>query len=194
MKRILIIIAALAAVTLAACSHSANAQQQEQLQQQQDLSSLLADQPLPHFNYSQERQTLIDLQEVAASNTPTTSFFFNLGSPDPIFTCPSVGLGVPDSASLSNPQEIAPVSGKYGGGTQVIEQMEPYGIYVPGSSTGTLVLCVGPHGGLYAHRWEGYVDTVTGAATWDLKTHTEKLLGAPTFTFKQVKDPHAPRK
>jgi hypothetical protein len=175
------------ALGLAACSHAPNAQQSEQNQQTQDLQSLEQSQPLPHFSYSQERQALIVAESAAAAGTQTTSFFFNQGVQDPVSTCPSIGMGVPDSASLSNPQQIAPVSGKYGGGTQVIGQEDPDGVYVPESSSGTWVNCVNAQGQEYLIRWEGFVYTVTGPATWDNTTHSVKLVGAPTMKISTKK-------
>lgn len=184
---VLALIVPAAAIALTACSHGPNAQQQEQNQQSQDLQSLEQSQPLPHFNYSQERQALIVAESAAAQGTQTTSFFFNQGVQDPVSQCPSIGMGVPDSASLSNPQQIAPVSGKFGGGTQVIGQEDPDGVYVPESSTGTWANCVDSQGREYLVRWEGFVYTVTGPATWDTSTHSVKLVGAPTMHISTKK-------
>ena len=93
--------AAAVALTLAACTNSApNAQQLEQQQQQQDTQALVNNQPIPHFNYSQERAALIAAEQISADGTQTTSFFFNQGVRDPIFVCPSIGEGIPDSAQL----------------------------------------------------------------------------------------------
>jgi hypothetical protein len=183
-KRIpfIIVTAAAAAVTLAACSHPSA----EQLQQQQDTNTLVNNQPLPHFNYSQERQALIEAEKAAADGTQTTTFFFNQGVTDPIFTCPSIGLGIPDSASLSNPLQPTNPGGN---GNIAIGQMDPFGIYVPTSSAGTYVICVNAQGQEYLVRWEGFVQTVTAPAVWDMKTHTEKLIGAPTQVINTKKAP-----
>src|SRR5260221_9885671 len=110
--------AAVVALTLAACTNSPpNAQQVEQQQQQQDTAALVNNQPIPHFSYSQERAALIAAEAISANGTQTTSFFFNQGVRDPIFVCPSVGEGIPDSAQLSNPSQIVGVSSAFGGGS-----------------------------------------------------------------------------
>jgi hypothetical protein len=171
-------------VALAGCSHAPNTQQKEQNAQTGDTSSLITNQPLPHYNFSQIRQTAIDIENIEAQGTQTTSFFFNQGVQDPIFVCPSLGLPVPNTAQLSNPQQIAPVSGNYGGGTQVIGQMDPNGIYAPSSSSGTAVICVNASGQPYVKYWEGFVDAVTAPATWDYTHHVEKVTGAPTYSVK----------
>lgn len=170
-------------LTLAACSHGQNAQQIEQQQQTQDTQALENAQPIPHYAYSQERAALITAQNIAANGTQTMSFFFNLGNPDPVFSCPSIGLGVPDSASLSNPEQIAPISGKYGGGATTLPQMDPYGIYVPQASSGTYVDCVNHSGQEYLVRWEGNVLTVTANATWNYGKH-QLVEGAPTVKIQ----------
>lgn len=172
--------AALAVFALAACTHAPNAQQQEQAQQQADTRSLINNQPLPHYNFSQIRQTLIDAQDISATGTQTTSFFFQLGLQDPVFSCPSIGMPVPNTAQLSNPEQIAPVPGNWGGGSTNLPQMDPNGIYAPAASQGTYVICVNSSGAKYLQYWEGDVMTVTSAATWDRGTHTLNVTGAPT--------------
>lgn len=176
-----VIVAAVTGLSAAACTNSGpSAQQIEQAAQQADTQSLVNGQPIPHFGYSQIRQTAIDAETIAAQGSQTTSFFFQMGSPDPVFSCPSLGLPVPVTAQLSNPEQIVGVSSQYGGGSTDLPQMDPDGIYAPPSSSGTYVICVGSSGGKYLQYWEGDVMTVTSAATWDRATHTLKVTGAPT--------------
>ena len=189
MKKITaVIIAAILALAVAACTHAPNVQQQEQAAQQADTQSLENNQPIPHYNWSQYRQTLIDAENIAAQGTQTTSFFFNQGVRDPIFSCPSLGLPIPVTSQLSNPSQIAPVSGKYGGGSQVIEQMDPFGAYTAPDATGTYVICVNASCKPYLFPWEGYVGSVTAPATWDYTTHTLKVTGAPTSVIHTSKN------
>lgn len=173
-----------AAIVLTGCSHGPSVQQREQQQQTQDTQSLDNNQPLPHYNWSMERQILIDAENASAFGTQSTSFFFVQGVRDPVFVCPSLGLGVPDTAQISNPEQIAPISGKWGGGATTLPEEDPYGIYTPPTSEGTFVVCVGSNGKPYLHRAEEYIDTVLGAARWDYNTHTEVLTGAPTYSVK----------
>jgi hypothetical protein len=184
-KIILSVIAALAlALAVGGCSHGTSAQQQEQNEQQQDTSSLINDQPIPHFDWSQIRQTAIDAETIAADGTQTTSFFFQLGDPDPVFVCPSVGVPVANTAQLSNPDQIVGVSSKYGGGSTDLPQMDPYGVYTPNASSGTYVICVNSAGQKYLQYWEGDVMSVTAAASWDSATHSVQVIGAPTYQPK----------
>jgi hypothetical protein len=176
----IIVAAAALGLSVTACTHGATAQQAEQAQQQADTSSLINDQPIPHFNYSQIRQTLIDAETISADGTQTTSFFFQMGDPDPVFTCPSLGMPVADTAQLSNPEQVVGVSSTIGGGSTDLPQMDPNGIYSPSVSSGTYVICVNSSGQKYLQYWEGDVMTVTSAATWDSTTHTIDVTGAPT--------------
>jgi hypothetical protein len=186
-RKLIIAGSALAAlVTIAGCTHSGTSggQAQENKQQQQDTKTLVNNQPIPHFNFSQYRQTLIDAESIAANGTQTTSFFFNLGARDPIFTCPSLGMPVPNTAQLSNPNQVVSGGNSQGYGLATIGQMDPYGAYTPSSSTGTYVICVNASGKPYLNYWEGFVQTVTAAATWDYAHHTLKVTGAPTYVVK----------
>ena len=175
--------AALIGLSVAACTSSGSApsgQQQENHQQAQDTNSLENNQPIPHFNYSQIRQTLIDAETISSDGTQTTSFFFQMGDPDPVFSCPSLGMPVANTAQLSNPQQVVNDGYPTGGAAVTVGQMDPDGIYAPSSSTGTYVICVNSSGAKYLEYWEGDVMTVTSGATWDSTTHTVKVLGAPT--------------
>lgn len=169
--------AGILAASLAACSGGNPGQAQENRQQQQDTTSLEASQPIPHFNYSQIRQTSIDAETVAADGTQTTSFFFQMGDQDPVFSCPSIGMPVPNTAQLSNPEQVI---GTGNSNAVTTPQMDPYGIYAPSASSGTYVICVNGSGAKYLEYWEGDVMTVTAGAEWDASTHSLKVTGAPT--------------
>lgn len=176
-------LAALLTVSVAACTsgaHVPSGQAQENAQQTQDTNSLLASQPIPHFNYSQIRQTLIDAETIAANGTQTTSFFFQQGNQDPVFSCPSLGEPVANTAQLSNPQQVVNDSYPSGGAAVTVGQMDPYGVYAPSASTGTYVICLNSSGKPYLQYWEGDVMTVSAAAEWDQATHSVKVTGAPT--------------
>ncbi len=185
-RKILAVAAAgVIAFAIGACSgHGQTGLQKEHAQQAQDFQSLVNNQPLPHVSWSQERQILIDAETAAANGTQSTSFFFVQGVRDPIFVCPSEGLGVPDTAQLSNPTQIAPISGKYGGGATVLDQADPFGVYSPPNSMGTYVICIGANGKPYLHRGEEFVHTILAPAHWDYVNHTIVVTGAPSYTVK----------
>jgi hypothetical protein len=104
-----------------------------------------------------------------------------MGDQNPVFSCPSLGMPVANTAELSNPDQAEwNTAGSSGVASAVIGQMDPSGIYTPSSSTGTYVICVNSAGKPYLQYWEGDVMTVTSAATWDSATHQLKVIGAPT--------------
>ena len=177
-KKIAVPIAGIAVAVgaLAGCNGNSG-QATENQQQRQDTNSLVNNQPIPHFNYSQIRQTLIDAETIAANGTQSTSFFFQMGNQDPVFSCPSLGMPVANTAQLSNPQQIAGSNG-----SAAISQMDPYGVYAPSASTGTYVICVNGSGTKYLEYWEGDVMTIASGATWNAATHSLKVTGAPTAT------------
>lgn len=160
----------------------ASANNKETQAQSQDSYNLINNQPVPVYKYSQMRATEIDVQDIQANGEDTTSFFFNQGVANPIMSCVSRGMPVPASAQLTNPSQIRWNSGGSGGSYGVagvtISQMDPTGVYT-GDTTGTNVLCINSKGQEYIQYWEGFVDAVSGPATWNSTTHQIQLLGAP---------------
>lgn len=156
--------------------------------QTRDDNNLNTNQPVPVYKYSQMRETLINVEDIQANGENTTSFFFNQGIQNPIQTCSSIGMPVASDTELTNPQkqEIQPDGGGYqqNNGDNVLAQADPTGVY-SGQSTGTNVLCVNAQGQEYIDYWEGYVQTISGSATWNNATHTIQLLGTPD-KLKQV--------
>jgi hypothetical protein len=167
---------------VAACTNSGNnGNNTEHQQQLNDTTTLENNQPLPHFNYSQARQNMIDIETAEANNVQTTSFFVNLGVADPIGSCPSIGFGIPDSASLSNPDQVV---GAPNSQAAVIGQQDPPGLYAPASSMGTFVICLTATGQPYINRIESTVNTYGGPAGWNYTKHEAELVGAPTAAAK----------
>lgn len=176
-KALSIVAAALVAALvflLSACGGS-NGDSVESKQQKQDTTSLVNNQPIPHFNYSQERQNMIDIEIAEAATVETTTFVTHEGNQDPIFSCPSIGFGIPDTASLSNPVQAGGAHGD-----TPLGQMDPPGVYVPPNSAGTFLICLYSSGQPYINRIEDLTDTAGGPAVWDYAKHRFQLVGAPT--------------
>ena len=178
--------AAALALSVAACHGQSSGQVAENKAQQSDEASLINDQPVPHFNYSQIRQTLIDAETISANGTQTTSFFFQMGDPDPVFSCPSIGMPVANTAELSNPQQVVTQDNQGNGitGSATIGQMDPDGVYAPAASSGTYVICVNSSGADYLMYWEGDVMTAAAGAEWDTASRSIKVIGAPTAAIR----------
>jgi len=182
--------AILVALCLAGCaSTTPGAIAADQTASNNQLGQYQKSQPIPAFNYSQLRATLISIETAEAKSTQTTSFFYNMGSNVPILSCPSIGFPVPATDELTNPSQVVGESetDKWGGEQYVsgtVSLIDPTGVY-SGNTTGTYVVCVNSSGEEYAVYWEGFVSAVSGAAV--LKNGQITLVGVPTIKFPQPK-------
>ena len=187
MKRIIGMTAAalLVVVSLTACTsdEAPSANKKDAASSAQILKKAQTAQPVPQFDWSQIRQTLIDAQTAQAESTQTTTFFFNLGVTDPVYTCPSIGFPVSGTSQLTNPWQLTDNGdwNHFNGG--IISQIDPNQIY-SGDTSATFVLCVGDGGKPYLHHSEETVHSVAGPAVWDYTKHIIKITGAPTFKAK----------
>lgn len=144
-------------------------------------------QPTPTFKWSQERETLIDIEIAQANDTQTTTFGFNQGISAPAWSCPSLGVPIASDTQLTNPSSVYddpyPSVQDGNGASDVVPQGDPTGVYT-GASTGTYVLCIAPDGSKYVQYWEGFVDSVTGPAVWNASTGNIQLTGPSTVQVK----------
>jgi hypothetical protein len=134
-----------------------------------------ANQPVPAYDWSQYRQTVIDVETAQVHGVATTTFFFNQGVDNPVKVCPSIGFPVATTSQLTNPDQVIYAAN----GNVTVGQMEPTGVYT-GDSTGTYVVCVSDKGTKYVTYWEGFVYTEGGPARWDREQGLAVLEGAPT--------------
>lgn len=179
LKKIILGVAALAlALTMTACTSGASTSS-DQKRSGQTLRALDKSQPVPVFNYSQIRQTLIDAETAQADTTQTTTFFFVQGVPNPVFFCPSIGFPVPATWQVTNPTQMQ----HYNGNPYTLDQIDPNGIY-GGATAATYALCVGAGGKVYLHHAEEFAHAVAGPAKWDETLHRIVMTGDPTFTPK----------
>lgn len=169
-----------ALVTVSACSSSDTSVNNDQKATDTQLQKYQANQPVPQADWSQYRQTIIDVEQAQIHGQTTTTFEFNQGVADPVMVCPSIGFPVPSTSQLTNPDQIAWVNGS---ASQTIAQAEANGAYT-GNSTGTYIVCVAPNGTKYVDYWEGFVKTVGGPAHWDTSKKSVVLDGAPTVVAK----------
>lgn len=184
MKKFLIVIAAVLAMSAPVAAIALAPNEVDQNTSTKILKGYQTTQPTPVFTWSQLRQNLIEIETSQAHTTQTTSFFFNQGVANPVMSCPSIGFPIASTDQLSNPQQISFHGGSGGGGNEVIPQVEANGVFT-GDSTGTFVICVNAQGQPYASYWEGFVQTITGPAVWQNGQVT--LTGPPSFTFTKAR-------
>ncbi len=98
-------------------------------------------QPIPFFDYSLQRQALIDIYESQNHDTQTWDVVTSYAGSF-LFQCEAAGWPIPASYQLSNPLQIA---GAYVGSNTwesgVVGQAEPNGVY-SGGTQGTYILCI----------------------------------------------------
>lgn len=123
-------------------------------------SRLVNSQPIPSFDWSQERQTVIDVEGAMATGATTTTAFYLEGI-GLVGWCPSIGAPVPSTYQLSADQQWVDLPGDHTTDQKQVQQGEPTGVYI-GPSTGTWTLCLDNNGKKFAHYWEGYVASDIG--------------------------------
>lgn len=152
-------------------------------------------QPNPFFDRSEYRDILQKAETVQANGLQGTAFFLSMTG-HLIYQCNELGSPVPNTAQLTNPSQpynyYAPggSGGGYSYNTVTIGNMDPNGVYSPNASEGTYVMCQTAAGD-ELNYWEGPVYSVSGPATWDARTQSVRMLGAPT---KIVVPPPAKKK
>lgn len=131
------------ALAITACAASSEREVSRAVERQQAHYTTV--QPIPFFDFSFERDVLIQLYNARNEARQTFSVITSQGTGTIIFTCPSVGDGIAADQQLTNP--LAPFrSGGEGSidiseGT-VIEQAEPNGVFSSKNTDATYILCI----------------------------------------------------
>lgn len=141
-------------------------------------------QPPPAFDWSQVRQTLIDVESAQATGATSTTAFYLEGI-GLIAWCPSIGAPVASTAQLSASKQWVDLPGDHTQDRMEVDQGEPTGVYV-GQSSGTWTLCLDDNGKKFARYWEGYVDTTIGVVSNYPDEKRVRVTGS-TFNFTDHK-------
>jgi hypothetical protein len=163
MNKILTALAALALILgVAACesgSKSEDSREREQEAIGEGFDRVTRSQQVPSFDYSQERQTLIDVLTIRAEGTHGTAYATTMEG-QLIWWCPSVGAPVPSTYQLTNPDQII---GGDGANTeeQVLPLGEPTGVYT-GDSAATWTVCLDDNGTAFGKYEEANVGWTSG--------------------------------
>lgn len=172
----------------AACSNSkeqkksgANASE-EQRRVGDGFQRLSNSQPIPTFDYSQERQTLIDVETARATGATSTTAFY-LEGVGLISWCPSIGAPVASTAQLSASKQWVDLPGDNTRARLEVDQGEPTGIYT-GPSSGTWTLCLDDNGKKFAKYFEGYVDSTIGVVS-SYPVDKRATVSGSTFNFTE---------
>lgn len=120
-------------------NESATEKTRQSVQAQQ--AGFLRAQPIPKFDYSLERDIVIQLYH-ARNNHVATHTVWRGDTSEIEGHCPSIGYPIPFDTSLTNPLQVVRggYSSSYWGAA--VEQAEPNGIFASKNSTATWVRCV----------------------------------------------------
>ncbi|WBU76756.1 hypothetical protein JAVIER_159 [Vibrio phage Javier] len=124
---------------------SANAKEQQQVQRQQRQYAKV--QPVPFFNWSLERDMVIQLYQLR--NLKAATHVVWRGDTSVIEgDCPAIGYGIPYDTSLTNPlgSTDEDIEGYEKTALTTVGQAEPNGVYASTNTSATWVMCVNEQG------------------------------------------------
>lgn len=191
MKRLFGIFAVLiGALTLAACqpSNSTDAKDTAAVQRQQSQYQIA--QPIPAYDYSLERDLLIQLYDARNAEVTTHSVWrSDLGTVEG--DCSSMGYGLPYDTSLTNP--LAPTDANQNGYSQghgaltSVGQPEPNGVFASTNTSATWVFCIGSSGALEPVYVEAKVTVYPGPVDVDYTKNLVVRRGDATVNITPAK-------
>lgn len=185
MKKLSITVATVALFGVSACQTEKATQEkvdQEAVQRQQ--SQYAKGQPVPAFDWSLERDLLIQLYQVRNSEVTTHSVWrsdYGIVEGD----CPSMGYGLPYDTSLTNPLQAVTVQ-TFGEPDPAVTlgQAEPNGVFASTNTSATWVFCLGPTGSLEPVYVESKVTVYPGPVTVDYVKNLVVRRGDATVNIK----------
>jgi hypothetical protein len=149
-----------------------------------------AAQPIPTYDWSLERDLLIQLYNIRNMKALTHSVWrSNYGSIEG--DCASIGFGIPYDTSLTNPLVATDISQggirhDYSGGALAsIEQPEPNGIFASKNTSATWVMCAGETGTIEPVYIETKVTVYPYSVAVDYAENRVTKAGKASVTLKQ---------
>jgi hypothetical protein len=133
-KYLLIMLIVFSSIVVLGCLENSESRDTTTVDQQQ--TQYQAAQPVPHFDWSLERQLAIELYEARNQNVATHTVWrsdYGMIEGD----CPSIGYPLPYDVQLTNPLRVV-----YSSSGAVIEQAEPNGLFSSKSTSATWVRCI----------------------------------------------------
>lgn len=178
MKNLLVLL--LTSLALLGCKEksmsSSDRKDMEAVDRQQD--QYAKGQPIPMFDWSLERERVINLYKIRNQKAATHSVWrSDYGTVEG--DCPSQGYGIPYDTSLTNPlKPLFGYKGSTGVGAVAVEMPEPNGVYSSKNTAATWVLCTGDAGTLEPIYVESKVTVYPGPVRVDYETGRVTRSGA----------------
>lgn len=170
-----------AALALVACNQKPTAEKADSRRVEQQQSQYQIGQPIPAFDWSLERDLVIQLYKLRNQKVATHSVWrsdFGQVEGD----CPSFGYGIPYDTSLTNPLRM---HREYGPVAVAIEQAEPNGVFASKNTAATWVMCLNESGGIEPVYVETKVTVYPGPVKVDYANNQVKRTGAATALIRQ---------
>lgn len=165
-------------VLVVACTQTADTRERDRVQAQQN--QYLNGQPPPYFDFSLQRDLMIQLYRARNTSVTTYSYVQSPYTGKIQFECPSIGYPIPGGTQLTNPEQITygygGSTGSYGYG--VIPQAEPDGLFTPATSQGTWIFCLNDDGSVAPQ----YVEPNVQVSPYPLVEQGGKLVRAAGST------------
>jgi hypothetical protein len=188
MKKLLLFIPMIG--LLAACLPEETASDKEAQAVNRQQAQMAIAQPVPAYDWSLERDLLIQLYNIRNQEVTTYSVWrsdYGLIEGD----CRSMGFGMPFDTSLTNPlvqdrrifgagSEAGARHASYG----VVEQAEPNGIFASKNTAATWVFCVGDGGRIEPHYVESKVTVYPGPVNVDYENNRVTRAGEATVQME----------
>ncbi len=177
----MILTAFLLGLVLSACDVKSTTESRDSERVQQQQGQYEKGQPIPAFDWSLERNLVIQLYQVRNQKSATHSVWrSDRGWVEG--DCPSYGYGIPYDTSLTNPLAIG--LARHNTGVGVIEQAEPNGVFASKNTAATWVMCLGEAGSLEPVYVETKVTVYPGPVVVDYETNRVTRSGAATVLIK----------
>jgi hypothetical protein len=164
------------------CTTSANQKDNQTVSEQQTVYTTR--QPVPRFEFSQDRDTLIQIYRLRNEVRPTYTVVAAMTG-QIVFECASRGYAIPADTQLTNP--LGPQYGN--SGAMVVEQPEPNGLYSSKNTDGTWVLCVRDDGSVNPVYTEQKVTTFPFPVTHEADSstlHDARQASSSTLTLRNA--------
>lgn len=186
--RYLISILAMSILLISGCGFedSASAKDAQAVNRQQEQYS--ASQPIPVFDWSLERDLIIQLYHLRNQRALTHSVWrSDRGMVEG--DCASIGFGIPYDTSLTNPLVATDEDneGYEHAALAAIEQPEPNGIFASKNTAATWVMCAGLGGVIEPIYVETKVTVYPYSVAVDYDTNRVKKTGEATVTIQTSK-------
>ena len=158
MKKLILV--GLLLVLFASVAGCANTDDRVEMQVEQQQQQYVNAQPVPQFDWSLERHVMIELYKARNNAVSTYSITYSDFRGVITWGCPSIGYPIPGGTQLTNPEKVEYAS-------VTLPQPEPNGLYTPGTSAGTYVMCVNLDGTVSPVYVEDYVRAYPYPVTTD---------------------------